>query len=239
MNSILIIIPTFNESKSIINILDTININVNNVDVLIVDDNSPDNTSLIVKEYIKKNNISNIHLICRKKKLGLGSAYIAGFKYALEMNYKKVIQMDADLSHDPKDVPVLISASSENDLVIGSRYLNGIRIINWPISRLLLSYFANLYARKIIGLNIFDITAGFKCINTSFLKKINLDKIKSEGYSFQIEIHYLASVNNCKICEVPIIFTDRTTGDSKMSLSIILEAIFIVPYLKFKKILKI
>ena len=238
MNSILIIIPTFNESKSIIHILDIINISVNNVDVLIVDDNSPDNTSLIVKDYIEKNNISNIHLICRQKKLGLGSAYIAGFKYALEMNYKKVIQMDADLSHDPKDIPELISASSENDLVIGSRYINGIRIINWPISRLLLSYFANLYARKIIGLNIFDITAGFKCINTSFLKKINLDKIKSEGYSFQIEIHYLASVNNCKIFEVPIIFTDRTTGDSKMSLSIILEAIFIVPYLKFKKILK-
>ena len=136
MNSVLIIIPTFNESKSIINIIDLININVNNADILIIDDNSPDNTSLIVKAYIEKNNISNIHLICRKKKLGLGSAYIAGFKYALEMNYKKVIQMDADLSHNPKDIPVLISESSKNDLVIGSRYINGIRIINWPISRL-------------------------------------------------------------------------------------------------------
>ena len=239
MNSVLIIIPTFNESKSIKNLIDLININVNKADILIVDDNSPDNTSLVVKEHVEKNNISNIHLICRSKKLGLGSAYITGFKYALEMKYEKVIQMDADLSHNPKDIPSLIKSSSENDLVIGSRYINGIRIINWPISRLLLSYFANLYARKIIGLNIFDITAGFKCINTSFLKKINLNKIKSEGYSFQIEIHYLASVNNCKICEIPIVFTDRETGSSKMSLLIIFEAIFIVPYLKLKKILKI
>ena len=239
MNDILIIIPTYNESESIINVIKLIEVDVYNSDILIVDDNSPDNTSNIVKEYINKKNISNIKLICRNKKLGLGSAYIAGFKYALEKGYKKVIQMDADLSHNPKDIPRLLNKSDQYELVIGSRYINGVRIINWPISRLLLSYFANLYARKIIGIKIYDITGGFKCISSKFLKKINLDKVKSEGYSFQIEINYLASINNCKIIEIPIIFTDRTVGDSKMSLSIIFEAVFIVPYLKIKKLLKI
>jgi len=237
MNKYLIIIPTYNEKENIAIILtEILNLN-NNFNILVVDDNSPDGTSNIVEEFILSN--SNIHIIKRNNKGGLGSAYIEGFKWAIDNNYNYVMQIDADLSHNPKDLIRLMNKSNNYDLVIGSRYIKGISIVNWPLSRLILSYLANLYARIIIGIPIKDVTGGFKCISVNILKSINLDKIKSEGYSFQIELNYLAWMNNYTITEIPIVFTDRTLGTSKMSKTVIFEAIYMVPYLFFKKIFKL
>ena len=233
MKKTLIIIPTYNEKDNIEKIINEI-FNLNkDVQILFVDDNSPDGTSDIIKSF----NSLNINLITRKAKLGLGSAYIEGFNWAINNNFDYVVQMDADLSHNPKDISKLTQKTGEFDLIIGSRYINGISIVNWPLSRLILSYLANLYARLIIGIPIFDVTGGFKCISTRLLKQINLNNIKSEGYSFQIEVNFLAWIHNFKIKEVPIVFTDRTKGESKMSKKVIFEAIYMVPYLFFKKII--
>ena len=230
----LIIIPTYNESKNIIGLISKIrSINVNE-DILVIDDNSPDGTGNIVEKF----NDNNLILLTRDKKMGLGSAYCMGYKYAIKNNYKKIIQIDADLSHDPKEIHSLLEESLSYDLIIGSRYIDGVRIMNWPISRLFLSYFANLYSRKIIGFSILDSTGGYKCINIESLKSINLDKIKSEGYSFQIEINFLIWLKNFSIKEIPITFTDRTVGESKMSKKIIFEAIYMVPLLRIKKIFR-
>ena len=237
MNENLVIIPTYNEINNIefiINKITSLNIVI---DILVVDDNSPDKTYEKV-EFLKKS-ISNLYLIINNKKSGIGKAYIKGFEFAISKNYSKIIQIDADMSHDPNDIPRLLKSSKAYDLVIGSRYINGIRIINWPLSRLALSYFANLYAKIITGLNIYDCTGGYKCIDIDLLKSINLNSINSQGYSFQIEINYRACIKNFKIKEIPIIFTDRTIGKSKMSKRIIIEAIFIVPMLRLKKILKL
>ena len=237
MNENLVIIPTYNEINNIefiINKITSLNIDV---DILVVDDNSPDKTYEKV-EFLKKN-ISNLYLIINNKKSGIGKAYIKGFEFAISNNYSKIIQIDADMSHDPNDIYRLLKYSKNYDLVIGSRYINGIRIVNWPLSRLALSYFANLYAKIITGLNIYDCTGGYKCIDIDLLKSINLNSINSQGYSFQIEINYRAYIKNFKIKEIPIIFTDRTIGKSKMSKRIIIEAIFIVPMLRLKKILKL
>ena len=236
MNTNLVIIPTYNEKHNVDIIIDLI-LEVNsNVDILVVDDNSPDGTADLVKTKMLNN--SRINLLNREGKLGLGSAYIKGFKWAISNNYKYVIQIDADLSHNPKDIIRLINETNSNDLIIGSRYIKGISIVNWPLSRLILSYLANLYARIIIGIPIKDITGGFKCISIEILKSINLDSIKSEGYSFQIELNFLAWRNKFRIKEIPIIFTDRTHGESKMSKFVIFEAIYMVPYLFFKKIFR-
>ena len=233
MKKTLIIIPTYNEKDNIEKIINEI-FNLNkDVQILFVDDNSPDGTSDIIKSF----NSLNINLITRKAKLGLGSAYIEGFNWAINNNFDYVVQMDADLSHNPKDISKLTQKTGEFDLIIGSRYINGISIVNWPLSRLILSYLANLYARLIIGIPILDVTGGFKCISTRLLKQINLNNIKSEGYSFQIEVNFLAWIHNFKIKEVPIVFTDRTKGESKMSKKVIFEAIYMVPYLFFKKII--
>lgn len=230
----LIIIPTFNEKDNILIMLNKIRqLNIEE-DILVIDDNSPDGTSDVVNKY----NDDGVFLITRDKKLGLGSAYTLGFEYAISNDYKKIIQIDSDLSHDPKNIIDLLDASNKYDVVIGSRYIDGIRIINWPISRLFLSYFANLYSRKIIGFNIFDSTGGFKCINTNALKNINLNKINSEGYSFQIEINFLLWLKKFSIKEIPIIFSDRKIGDSKMSKKIIFEAVLMVPLLRLKKMLR-
>ena len=227
LNNFLVIIPTYNEIDNIEKVICLI-LNLNdNIDILIVDDNSPDGTSVLVKSLIEKNN--RVNLLERKSKLGLGSAYILGFKWALVKKYAFVIQMDADLSHNPNDINEFIKESDCYDLIIGSRYINGISIVNWPLSRLILSYFANLYARVIIGVPIKDLTGGFKCISSNVLNTINLDDIKSEGYSFQIELNFLAWNNNFKIKEIPIIFTDRAHGNSKMSKFVIFEAIYMVP----------
>ena len=233
---ILIISPTYNEIKGIQDLISQVfNINLD-INLLIIDDNSPDGTANLVKSLFSK--YDKLHLIERASKLGLGTAYIDGFKWALKNNYDIVIQMDADLSHNPKDIVRLVDEASKYDLVIGSRYINGVNVINWPISRLILSYSANIYARFLIGIKINDLTGGYKCFNSKVLKNINFSRVRSEGYSFQIEMTFLAWINNFSIKEIPIVFTDRTVGESKMNKGIIFEAIFIVPKLLFKKIFR-
>tara|TARA_Y100001970_G_scaffold117517_1_gene146123 strand:- start:345 stop:1061 length:717 start_codon:yes stop_codon:yes gene_type:complete len=237
MSKTLVIIPTYNESQNIEKIITMIEELEIGVSFLIIDDNSPDKTYDIVKNIMNYND--KVNLIVQNKKSGLGTAYKKGFKWAIDNNYDKIIQIDADLSHDPKTIPDLIQVSNQYDLVIGSRYIDGINVINWPMSRLLLSYFANRYVRFLTRLKINDSTSGYKCISTNVLKAISLDKIKSQGYSFQIEVNFLASIKGFKIKEIPIIFHDRTVGESKMSKSIIIEAIFMVPKLALKRIFRI
>ena len=237
MNKTIIIIPTYNEAQNIKKIIEKIDsLNILN-DFLIVDDNSPDKTYDIVKKMMV--NRRDINLIIQSKKNGLGSAYIKGFEWAIEKQYERIVQIDADLSHDPNDIPTMLKSMHKYDVVIGSRYIKGINVVNWPISRLILSYMANVYVKLITGMKINDSTSGFKCISAEVLKKINLQKIKSQGYSFQIEVNFLAFVNGYKIKEIPIIFHDRTVGDSKMSKSIIFEAIFMVPKLALKKFFRL
>lgn len=226
----IIITPTYNERKNITELLNTIFSIDSNYHVLVVDDNSPDNTGSIVKKL--QSNYSNLHLLSRVKKEGLGSAYVAGFKYALKGNYDKIVQMDADMSHDPKDIVSLISELDKSDVVIGSRYISGINVVNWPIRRLIISYGANIYTRLVTGLPVKDATGGFKCWKREVLESIDLDKVRSQGYSFQIEMTYRAWLQNFKIKEVPIIFVDRTIGESKMDRSVMLEAAILIPRLR-------
>jgi len=232
---ILAISPTYNEKKNINELIDKISTLKIDIDILIVDDNSPDGTAIEVKKIMKSR--SYVFLLERDSKLGLGTAYCAGFKWALDRNYDLIIQIDADLSHNPLDIPNLINKTKTADLVIGSRYCNGVNVINWPFRRLILSYIANLYARLLTQIPVMDLTAGFKCFKKDVIKSIDLDKIKSEGYSFQIEMNFLAWMKKYKIEEYPIVFTDRTVGDSKMNKSIVYEAIFMVPKLLIKRIL--
>jgi len=233
----LIIIPTYNEKANIEKLINDIQLqNIENLDILIIDDNSPDGTGKIIKNLQKEND--NILIIEREGKLGLGTAYIRGFKYALENNYDQIAQMDADYSHDPKDLIKLFKAVEKYDWAIGSRYKSGINVVNWPLSRLILSYGANIYSRIITGMKIKDGTAGFKCWNKNVLAKIKLDEVKSHGYSFQIEMNFRAWKAGFKFFEVPIVFTDRTLGESKMSKKIVHEAIFMVWKLKYWSITK-
>ena len=227
----LLIIPTYNEANNILKVLDEVlSLNIDHLDVLIVDDNSPDGTADIVKKYSL--NHSNIFLKEREGKLGLGTAYIAGFEYAIENKYDYVFEMDADLSHDPKVIPEFLKAIEEADLVIGSRYLTGVNVINWPLMRLFISVMASKYTRIITGLPVHDCTSGFKCFRREVLEKIPLHEVSSSGYSFQIEMNFKAWKRGFRIKEVPIIFYDRTVGTSKMSKKIIVEAIFLVWKLK-------
>lgn len=226
----IIVTPTYNERKNITELLNTIFSIDSNYHILVVDDNSPDNTGSIVKKL--QSNYSNLHLLSRVKKEGLGSAYVAGFKYALKGNYDKIVQMDADMSHDPKDIVSLISELDKSDVVIGSRYISGINVVNWPIRRLIISYGANIYTRLVTGLPVKDATGGFKCWKREVLESIDLDKVRSQGYSFQIEMTYRAWLQNFKIKEVPIIFVDRTIGESKMDRSVMLEAAILIPRLR-------
>jgi len=232
---ILIIIPTYNECKNIKLIIDKIVAINGNYNILVVDDGSPDGTGELVKNIQKDN--PNLYLIEREGKLGLGTAYCNGFIWGLDHDYNKIIQIDADLSHNPLDIPRLIEESEHFDLVIGSRYISGINVVNWPLRRLILSYCANIYSKIITGMPIYDSTGGFKCFNSNVLKSINLEKITSSGYSFQIEMNFFAWIKGFKLKEIPIVFTDRTIGESKMSKKIVIEAIKMVPYLKIKKIL--
>ncbi len=230
----LVIIPTYNEKENIKGIIEAVLKVTPKSHILIVDDNSPDGTGEIVKGLMKQD--ERIHLLQREKKMGLGTAYVAGFKYAIEKNYDCVVQMDADFSHNPNDIPRLFKEIGEYDLVIGSRYKDGISVVNWPLSRLFLSYFANVYARVITGVPIRDLTGGFKCIKVDVLKAIDLDSVKADGYGFQIEINFLAYINGFKIKEVPIIFIDRRAGYSKMSKKIIWEAFWLVLKLRLERI---
>lgn len=233
----LVIIPTYNEANNISELIGQVLDQDENIDLLIVDDGSPDGTADLVKEAQNKFG-KRLHLIERSGKLGLGTAYVEGFKYGLEKGYSYICEMDADFSHNPDDLPKLIAEvkSGNADVAVGSRYAKGISIINWPLSRLILSYSANLYARFITGLPIFDTTAGFKCIHRKVLEGISVDKIRSNGYAFQIELHFRAWQAGFTLKEVAIIFREREEGVSKMSKSIVWEAIWRVWTLKIQSI---
>jgi len=223
---ILIIIPTYNERENIKKLIPAIKKVSRAYHILIVDDNSTDGTGLEVKRFIRKD--KTIKLISRSKKSGLGTAYVNGFKYALKEKYDLIFEMDADFSHDPKYIPDFLREIKNYDLVIGSRYLNGVSVVNWPISRLILSQFANFYARFITGLPLTDCTSGYKCYRRKVIEEIDLNKIHSDGYAFQIEMHYKAWKKGFKIKEIPIIFVDRHSGTSKMSRKVMLEAAIVV-----------
>ena len=233
----LVIIPTYNEKDNIRNVIERLQALPIELDILIIDDNSPDGTADIVRELQADD--PHIFMINRPAKLGLGTAYITGFRWALERDYEYILEMDADLSHNPDDVPRLIQECENGyDLVIGSRYCNGVNVINWPIKRLLLSYGANKYTRMITRMPIMDATAGFKCYRREALAAINLDRVKSSGYSFQIEMHFRVWDAGFKIKEIPIIFIERSEGLSKMSKNIVWEAVFMVWKLKLRQIFR-
>ncbi len=230
----IVISPTFNERKNIKIFINAVLNNNPSFDLLIIDDNSPDGTSDKVREL--QSEFKNLHLEVREKKLGLGTAYIYGFKWALNRKYDCIVQMDADLSHNPKDLAMMVENLDDNDLVIGSRYIKGISVVNWPLRRLMLSYGANTYSRRITGMPIMDGTGGFKAWKSKVLEDIDLDSVRSQGYSFQIEMNFRAWVKGYKLKELPIIFSDRTIGQSKMSKKIVYEAIFMVWRLRIWKI---
>lgn len=240
MSNALVVIPTYNEIENIEPLLRDIILLQRDFDILVVDDNSPDGTSALVEKLIKEYP-NNIFLLKRTSKLGLGTAYIAGFKWALKRHYDFIFEMDADFSHNPKDLLRLYSAcENENcDMAIGSRYVTGVNVVNWPMNRVLLSWGASRYVRWITGMKIDDTTAGFICYRRHVLETINLDAIKFVGYAFQIEMKFKTYLSKFKIKEVPVIFTDRTKGTSKMSKGIISEAIFGVLTMKLKSIFKI
>lgn len=230
----IVIIPTYNEIHNIQKLLlDLLNM-YPTLDILVVDDNSPDGTAQYVEEVGAKE--PRVKIIKRERKMGLGTAYVAGFKYALSNGYEAAIEMDADYSHDPKELQRFLEKIKEYDLIIGSRYIHGVRVINWPIRRLLLSYFANLYTRIITGMPVKDGTGGFKCFRRIVLESIDLNAIHSNGYSFQIEMNYKAWKKGFRLLEVPITFTDRVQGTSKMSKKIVREAIVMVWKLRCKSI---
>ena len=235
----LIIIPTYNEIENVGNIIRKIFSLDELFEILIIDDGSPDGTAQNVKE-LQSEFSNKLFLEERAGKLGLGTAYIHGFKWALEKDYEFVFEMDADFSHDPNDLPHLLEACQENggDLAIGSRYVKGVNIVNWPMSRLLMSYFASKYVKTITGMPIHDSTAGFKCYKRKVLEKINFDKIEFVGYAFQIEMKFKAWKHGFNIIEVPVIFTDRQEGNSKMSGGIFYEALFGVIKMKIKSFFK-
>lgn len=232
----LVIIPTYNERQNIQNIiLEVFSLN-QDFHILVVDDSSPDGTAEIVKE-MQKQFPEQLYLSIRKVKDGLGKAYLHGFEWALKNNYDFIFEMDADFSHNPKDLPRLLEACQKGDMSVGSRYCKGVNVVNWPMHRVLLSFFASKYVRFILGIPIHDTTAGFVCFSRKALETIGLEKVKLKGYGFQIEMKYRAYKKGLKITEVPIVFTDRTQGESKMSGGIIKEAIFGVINLKIKSLL--
>ncbi len=222
----LVIIPTYNEHENVRKLIPDVLSQDESIHLLIVDDGSPDGTGNYVEEESRKNN--RIHLLKREKKMGLGTAYLAGFKYALKNDYDFIFEMDADFSHDPNELKNFLFAIKDNDLVLGSRYINGVRVLNWPMTRLLLSFFASVYTRLITGLPVRDATGGFKCFRRKVLESIDLNKIKSNGYSFQIEMTFKAYSKGFRIKEIPIVFTDRVKGKSKMSKKIVREAVLMV-----------
>ena len=223
----LVIVPTYNERENIERLIATVLAQDASLEILVVDDGSPDGTGEIVDRIAAAN--PRVHATHRPKKLGLGTAYLTGFRWALERDYAYVFEMDADFSHDPAHLPQFLSAIQSCDLVLGSRYRNGrVTVVNWPMTRLLLSYCANIYARVVTGLELGDATGGFKCFRRSVLEAIPLDQVRSNGYAFQIEMSFRAVRKHFRITEIPIVFVDRTDGESKMSKNIIREAIWMV-----------
>ena len=226
----LVVIPTYNERDNIVRLAREVLAQHPDLQILFVDDNSPDGTGVIADELAAGSD--RIHVIHRPGKMGLGSAYCTGFKTALGMGADYLIEMDADFSHDPSILPLFLETIQGCDLVIGSRYLNGVSVVNWPIRRLMLSYFASVYTRIITGLHVMDCTSGFKCFRRSAIEAVDLTSVSSDGYSFQIEMNYRCMERGLSICEVPIIFIDRHAGTSKMSKKIVREAVFLVWKLK-------
>jgi dolichol-phosphate mannosyltransferase len=223
---VLVVIPTYNEADNIVKIVPEVLAQAGGFHVLVVDDGSPDGTAKFVQRMMDGDR--RVHLVQRPGKMGLGTAYVAGFKFALEHGYDFVFEMDADFSHDPKEIPNFLKAAQNADLVLGSRYVNGVRVLNWPMQRLLLSYSANVYTRIITGLPVSDATGGFKCFRRTVLESLDLDAVKSNGYAFQIEMSYKAWKKGFRIAEVPIVFLDRRVGVSKMSRKIVHEAFFML-----------
>ncbi len=232
----IVVIPTYNERDNIVRLAELVLAQHPSIQILFVDDNSPDGTGALADDLASRN--ERIRVIHRPGKMGLGSAYCAGFKAALEMGADYLVEMDADFSHDPAILPVFLETIQRCDLVIGSRYLNGVSVVNWPIRRLMLSVFASLYTRVITGLEVKDCTSGFKCFRRSTIEAIDLDTVGSDGYSFQIEMNYRCMERGLKIVEVPIIFIDRHAGSSKMSKKIVREAILLVWKLKLGSLLR-
>ncbi|MBE0558204.1 MAG: polyprenol monophosphomannose synthase [Proteobacteria bacterium] len=232
----LVVIPTYNEADNITQLIPRILATGAHFEALVVDDNSPDGTAQAVQALMDSN--PRVHLIQRETKMGLGTAYVAGFKYALEKGFDFVFEMDADFSHDPAELPTIFQKAQQCDLVIGSRYISGVNVVNWPIRRLLLSYMANVYTRWITGMPVRDATGGFKCYRRKVLEAIDLDAIHSNGYAFQIEMNFLTWKKGFQICELPIIFVDRRVGSSKMSKNIISEAAWLVWKLKIKSLFR-
>lgn len=230
----LIIFPTYNEKENIEKITAAVLPQSDIIEILIVDDNSPDGTGEIADRLAAGN--PRIHVLHRTEKAGLGTAYIHGFKWAIENKYDYIFEMDADFSHNPDYLPNFLEAIKDNDLVLGSRYISGVNVVNWPMSRLLLSYYANVYSRIVTGLPVRDATGGFKCFRREVLEAIDLDSVKSNGYTFQIEMSLRAHVRKFRIKEIPIVFTDREHGTSKMSKKIVREAIWMVWWLRWAAI---
>ena len=238
LNKILAIIPTYDERENIRKVIDLVLKVDPRISILVVDDNSPDGTADIVEEITRTN--PRVELLRRSGKMGLGTAYVAGFKTALEQGFDAVIEIDADLSHNPNDLPRMLRlADKDAHFVIGSRYVSGVNVVNWPLQRLLLSYFASVYSRLVTRMPFRDLTAGFAVIRREVLETIDLDRIRSNGYAFQIEIKFLAWKSGFKLVESPIVFVERTEGASKMNRRIVLEAIFMVWKLRFSRRLKV
>ena len=228
----LVVIPTYNESANLPQLVPQVLAEDERLQVLVVDDASPDGTGRLADGLAQRD--PRVHVMHREGKLGLGTAYIAGFRWALERGYDYVFEMDADFSHDPPHLPRFLEAVASADLVLGSRYLGGkVTVVNWPIGRLMLSYWANVYARWVTGLRIWDLTGGFKCFRKSVLQAIDLSQVRSNGYAFQIEMSVRAWRKGFKLAEVPIVFVDRTEGQSKMNRRIVREAVWMVPRLRF------
>lgn len=223
---ILVIIPTYNEVENIQKIIPKVLEQDARLDILVVDDNSPDGTADVVIRWTQKT--PRVKILQREGKMGLGTAYVAGFQFAIKERYKFIFEMDADFSHDPKEIPRFIEAIQDHDLVIGSRYIRGVNVVNWPLSRLLLSYSANYYTKIVTGMDLNDATGGFKCFRREVLEAIDLDHIRSDGYAFQIEMNFEAWRKGFRLVEIPIIFVDRFIGVSKMSSDIISEAALMV-----------
>ena len=232
----IVIIPTYNERENIENIIRKVFSLEGGYDILIIDDGSPDGTAAIVKR-LQQEFPERLHMIERPGKLGLGTAYITGFKWSIDKGYDYTFEMDADFSHNPEDLPRLYQACKDGaDLAIGSRYCDGISVINWPIGRIIMSYYASVYVRTVLGMKVFDCTAGFKCYSNKVLRTIDLDTVEMKGYGFQIEMKYTTYKLGFKITEVPIIFVNRKAGTSKMSGGIFGEAFWGVMKLRFRKL---
>ncbi len=235
MNKALIIVPTYNERENIRKLVGEVLEKDSRLEMLIVDDNSPDGTGELADQLAEQD--SRVHAIHRQSKLGLGSAYREGFRWALERDYDLIFEMDADFSHDPCYLKDFLKAAGDADLVIGSRYVSGINVVNWPMSRLFLSYGASLYTRFITGMPVKDPTAGFKCFHREVLESLELGRIQSDGYSFQIEVNFKVWRKKFRIQEIPIVFVDRHSGTSKMNRRIVFEAVWMVWWLKLQALM--